>query len=344
MKATIIDVAAKAGVSVATVSRVVNANYPVKEETRKRVLAAIDSLQYVPNLQARELNMKRSSTIGVVVPSLYNMFFAEVIDGIEEHLRQDAYSLLLCCAKNDSRQEAKCIMDLMGRNVCGIIVISPNTENMETNFYDGIAKKLPLVFVNSYVKIPHVSYAANDEAQGTKEALAFLWNLGHRKILFVRGINSDSYRIKEEAYVSFMQEKQVLCPELIVNIGEGNNTSTVDRTAEILAEKIRELKPTAILTSNDLMGVGAVHACKREGKKIPEEISIIGYDNISLSHMIDPKLTTVDQSMQKLGSVAASLLIEKLQSGQAKQVVLEPVLVERETTSRVKKENNDFYE
>ena len=149
MKATIVDVAKKAGVSVATVSRVVNGNYPVRESTRGRVQRAIEALQYVPNLQARELNMQRSTNIGVVVPSLYNMFFSEVIDGIEEYLRCGSYSLLLCCAKNDSGLEAQCINDLMSRNVSGIIVISPNTENIETKFYDRVAKRQPMVFINS---------------------------------------------------------------------------------------------------------------------------------------------------------------------------------------------------
>ena len=126
--ATIVDVAKEAGVSVATVSRVVNGNYPVKPETKVAVSAAIEKLHYVPNVQARELNQRRSTTIGVVVPSLYNMFFAEVIDGIEATVRKDKYSLLLNCAQNDPEQEQACIRALVARNVAGLIVISPNTQ------------------------------------------------------------------------------------------------------------------------------------------------------------------------------------------------------------------------
>lgn len=137
MKATIIDVAAKAGVSVATVSRVVNANYPVKEEIKKKSSCSHRQFAVCPEFAGARTQYEKILYHRGRCAEPLHMFFAEVIDGIEEHLRQDAYSLLLCCAKNDSRQEAKCIMDLMGRNVCGIIVISPNTENMETNFYDG---------------------------------------------------------------------------------------------------------------------------------------------------------------------------------------------------------------
>ena len=140
-KATIVDVAKRAGVSVATVSRVVNANYPVKKETRERVEKAIDELAYVPNVQARELNMRRSSTIGVVLPSLYNMFFAQVVDGIEDYLRQGSYSLLISCAKNDPQQEMRCITALVSRNVSGIIVVSPNTAGIKESFYAQLVRR-----------------------------------------------------------------------------------------------------------------------------------------------------------------------------------------------------------
>ena len=156
-KATIVDVARAAGVSVATVSRVVNGNYPVKSETRERVQAAIEAVQYVPNVQARELNMQRSSTIGVVVPGLYNMFFAEVIDGIEKAVRKEGFTLLLSCAQNDPELEMECIKTLVSRNVSGIIVISPNTQGMRENFYRRLVKRVPLVFINGYRRIPNVS-------------------------------------------------------------------------------------------------------------------------------------------------------------------------------------------
>ena len=168
-KATIVDVAKEAGVSVATVSRVVNGNYPVKPETRERVQSAINALQYVPNVQARELNTRHSSTIGVVVPGLYNMFFAEVIDGIEKSMRRQGYSLLLNCAQNDPELEMECINALVSRSVPGIIVISPNTEGLREEFYRRIVKRVPLVFINGYHRIPNVSYVANDEALGTRQ-------------------------------------------------------------------------------------------------------------------------------------------------------------------------------
>ena len=330
--ATIVDVAKLAEVSVATVSRVVNGNYPVKVETRERVRAAIAALHYVPNVQARELNTRRSSTIGVVVPGLYNMFFAEVIDGIEESVRKDGFSLLLNCAKNDPQQEMNCINTLVSRNVSGIIVISPNTTNIRESFYEELVRRIPLVFINGYHRIANVSYVGNDEKLGSAQALAYLLGMGHKRILFVRGANSDSYTIKEEAYRQFMTEKLQLDESFIVNIGEGNGVDTVDSTMTRLMDIIPKREPTAILCCNDLMGVGALNACKRLGRKVPADISVMGYDNISLSRLVEPKLTTMDQNMFQLGSNAASLLVEKIKGGQSKRITLDNILITREST------------
>lgn len=332
MKATIVDVAERAGVSVATVSRVVNGNYPVRRATRERVEAAIAALAYVPNIQARELNMQTSSSIGVVVPSFENMFFAEVLRGIEDSLRQSAYSLLLACAENDSAQEERCMLDLLSRNVSGVIVVSPNTETMTTNFYETMAQRLPLVLINSYRRVPNVSYVMDDERGGTKMALEHLFRYGHENILFVRGDKGDSYRIKEEVYRSVMQERGTFSPQNIVDVGEGNRLETVDNTMYVLMDLMLTLSATAIFCCNDMMGAGAVNACQRMERSVPGDISVIGFDNTPLSQFLMPKLTTVDQRMTELGTAAAGLMLETIEHGTTRSIVLENRLVERETT------------
>ena len=336
-KATIIDVAKLAGVSVATVSRVVNGNYPVKPDTKKRVNKAIKELKYVPNMQARELNMQKSSSIGVVVPGLYNMFFAEVIDGIESTVQAAGYSLLLSCAQNDPEREKNCISALASRNVAGIIIISPNTSEVEEEFYSDIVARMPCVFINAYRHFSGASYVSNDEAGGTKMALEHFWKLGHRRIMFVRGVNSDSYQVKEEIYAGFMKRNEVFDKKLIVNIGEGNSVSTVDTSAEVLTKVIGTIKPTAIMCCNDLIAVGALNAANSLGLEVPKDLSIMGFDNISLSRFVSPKITTMDQNMKSLGSNAATLLREKIETGLSKRVVLENSLVLRESTGKAKK-------
>ena len=335
--ATIVDVAKEAGVSVATVSRVVNGNYPVKPETKVAVSAAIEKLHYVPNVQARELNQRRSTTIGVVVPSLYNMFFAEVIDGIEEAVRKDKYSLLLNCAQNDPEQEQACIRALVARNVAGLIVISPNTRNMQEEFYRRLAERTPLVFINGYHEVEGASYVSNDEAGGMRTALTSLKKLGHEKILLVRGSHSDSYEVKERVYRNFMAEQGCLDEKMILDIGEGNSVDTVDNTADYLLVRIPEVKPTAICCCNDLMAVGALNACNLLDLDVPKDVSVMGFDNVSLSRYVVPKLTTMDQNMFQLGENAASLVVEKIRYGRSKKIVLGNVLIERESVAEAGK-------
>lgn len=333
---TIIDVAKKAQVSVATVSRVVNGNYPVKDSTRHKVLEAIRDLKYIPNIQARELNTQRSSIIGIIVPSLFNTFFAEVVNGIESFTASSGYSLLLTYTKDNPISEKRCMNELLMRNVSGIINISPNTEKVASDFFDQIAERMPMVFINSYVKRPAISYVNNDEQIGTKIALEYLISLGHKNICFIRGDRSDSYEFKQNAYEEIMKKMHNFREDYILNIGAGNSIETVELTAEKVVETLQEKKEiTAIFSCNDLMGIGAVNGCHRLGIKVPQDMSVMGFDNILLSNFIEPKLTTMDQNMMTLGWTAASLLMEKIanENKTSRQVVLQNTLVLRDTTA-----------
>lgn len=338
MKSTIADVAKKANVSVATVSRVMNDNYPVKEETRKRVLEVIKELKYIPNMQARELTQKKSSTIGVVVPSINNMFFPEVINGIESNLKQSSLSLILACSNNDKEEEKLCINNLLSRNVSGIIIIDPNTNNIKSKFYDNISKQIPLVFVNGHSVSSNISSVTNDEALGTSIALNHLLENNHKDILFVRGKDSYSYDIKERVYTDTMKELNYFNPKNIINIGNGNSGDTVDNTVNIFYNILKKnTSATAVFACNDLMGVGVLNACKKLNIDVPKHLSIIGFDNIDLSKFVEPKLTTIDQNMFLLGTNASTLLLEKIacDNSLSKRIILMTSLIERNTVSSI---------
>ena len=331
MKITIQDVAEKANVSVATVSRVMNGNYPVKAETRETVLKVIKQLNYIPNMQARELTKQKSTTIGVVVPSINNMFFTELVYGIENELKTNSLSIILACTNGDSDEEQKCVNNLISRNVSGIIVAGPGTENIKAKFYDNISHKIPLVFINSEYMDSNISYVSNDEASGAKIALNYLLDNNHKDILFVRGKDSYSYDIKEKIYKEIMAKN--FDSSKIINIGNGNTSDTVDNTMNIFLDILNNSSSTAVFACNDLMAVGVLNACKKLGIKVPNEISIIGYDNIPLSKFVEPKLTTMDQNMFFLGANAAQLLVEKINCDNkfSKRIILNNSLVERET-------------
>ena len=331
MKITIQDVAEKANISVATVSRVMNGNYPVKAETRETVLKVIKELNYIPNMQARELTKQKSTTIGVVVPSINNMFFTELVYGIENELKTNSLSIILACTNGDSDEEQKCVNNLISRNVSGIIVAGPGTENIKAKFYDNISHKIPLVFINSEYMDSNISYVSNDEASGAKIALNYLLDNNHKDILFVRGKDSYSYDIKEKIYKEIMAKN--FDSSKIINIGNGNTSDTVDNTMNIFLDILNNSSSTAVFACNDLMAVGVLNACKKLGIKVPNEISIIGYDNIPLSKFVEPKLTTMDQNMFFLGANAAQLLVEKIDCDNkfSKRIILNNSLVERET-------------
>lgn len=337
MSITIKEVAERADVSVATVSRVINGNYPVKKETKERVLKVIDDLKFVPNMQARELTQKKSTIIGVVVPSLTNMFFPNVVYGIEIELKKHSLSIILMTTSNDKNEEKKCINDLLSRNVSGIIVIDPSTSNIKSKFFHDIAKKLPLVFINGYTSVPNISSVSNDEATGCELALSHLIDNNHKDILFLRGKESYSYDIKEEVYKNMMMEIGNFNPDYIIDVGEGNSIETVDNTTALMMKLLPKLKITSVFTCNDLMAVGVMNSCKKLNINIPKDLSIIGYDNIQLSSLVEPKLTTIDQHMQLLGSKAADLVLDKIAANNeyGVKIILDNTLVERESVTKI---------
>lgn len=337
MKVTILEVAKRANVSVATVSRVTSNNYPVKAETREKVLKVIDELNYIPNMQARELTKQKSTTIGIVVPSINNMFFPEVINGIDSYLKDKSLSILLTCTNNDAHEEKLCINNLISRNVAGIIVIGPTTNNIKSKFYDNISNKTPLVFINSPLVNSNISCISNDESMGAKIALNHLLDNNHKDILFVRGKDSYSYDIKEAVYKKVMKERKNFNFANVINIGNGNSSETVDNTVDIFLELLKTSSATAVFACNDLMAVGILNACKKLNLDVPRDLSIIGYDNIPLSTYVEPKLTTMDQNMFLLGTNAAVLLIEKIESDNtcSRRILLKNTLIERDTVSSI---------
>lgn len=338
MKLTIADVARKCGVSVATVSRVMNGNYPVKAETKAKVLKTIKELNYIPSMQAKEFTKQKSTTIGVIVPSINNMFFTDVVNSIEKYLKEHGYSIILCCSNDNEEDEISSVQNLISRNVSGIIIVTPNTNNVKSGFYDGISNKIPITFINGYNNVSNISSVSNDEKEGALISLNYLLENNHKNILFIRGENSYSYDIKETAYIEFMKNINNFSYENIINIGEGNIIETVDNTTNKLLNILSDRKDiTAIFACNDLMALGVINACKKLNLDVPKDVSIIGYDNILLSKLIEPKLTTIDQNMALLGSNASMLLLEKINCNNefSKRIILNNHIVKRETVCTI---------
>lgn len=339
MPITINDVAKEAGVSITTVSRVLNNNYPVKEETRLRIESAIEKLNYKPNTMARSLITKKSSMIGVIVPGITNLFFPTIVESLDEYMKSKGYSIVLSNTEGEAQKEQKLVEELMGRQVDGIIIIDPTMENLRKGYYDKISKSLPLIIVNGSANSNKCSFVCYDEEVGTIEAFKYLIDLGHEKIAFLRGHKSFSYDIKQKIYQDIIEQEK-LHYERIVNVGKGNSIEVVERTQCRIEELLMsEERPTAVFACNDLMAVGVMNTCNKLGIKVPEQLSIIGFDNTLLASITQPKLTTVDLHMKEIGCRAAVELLDIIESHtkSRKKIILDTSLVIRESCGSIKK-------
>lgn len=338
MKVNINDVAKEANVSASTVSRVINNNYPVKKETRKRVEKAIEELNFNPNMLARALINQNTKTIGVLTPSINNLFFPTVIKAIENVLRINGYLTFLCDTNDQVLEEVAYVKSLMGRQVDGIIVIDPKTENMKNGFYENISIDLPLVCINGYNKNINCSFVLNDEVSGAKQAMQYLIDLGHKNIIFVRGEKSYSYDLKEEVYKEMLTKNMIIENKEIINIGEGNSNETVENTMNIICKNFKNIKlPIAVFACNDFMAFGVMNACKKMGYQVPTDVSVIGFDNIAISNLVEPKLTTVDQNMYSLGENASKVLLDIIENNNKKlqRIRLSTKLIIRDSCAKI---------
>ena len=296
--------------SITTVSRVLNNNYPVKKETREKIEKVIEKLNYRPNAMARSLITKRTSTIGIVVPGITNLFFPTIVECIGKYIENFGYSLYLSSTSGDCYCEEKLIDSMISKQVDGIIVIDPALENLKSGFYNKISEIIPTVIINASAQMSKCNFVCYNEEVGAKEAFSYLLELGHKRIAFIRGNKSLSYDIKEKIYTDMLKEKGFEYKK-ILNVGEGNSIEVVEKSQkgiELLLSS--DNPPTAIFACNDLMAVGVINTCGKLKIKIPEELSIVGFDNTLLSEITNPKLTSVDQNIKDIAYRAADELID----------------------------------
>lgn len=338
MKVTINEVARESGVSITTVSRVLNNNYPVKKETREKIEKAIEKLNYRPNAMARSLITKRTSTIGIVVPGITNLFFPTIVESIGDYIKNFGYSIYLSSTGGDCNCEQELIDNMISKQVDGIVVMDPTEENLENEFYSKISEVIPIVIINASAQMCRCNFVCYNEEVGTKEAFSYLLGLGHKRIAFIRGKKSLSYEIKEKIYKD-MIKTNALKYKKILNVGEGNSIEVVEKSQkEIESLLCSEDPPTAIFACNDLMAVGVINTCSKLKIKIPEELSVIGFDNTLISEITNPKLTTVDQNMKDIAYRAADELIDIIEKGTniRKNVLIDTRLIKRESCGSAK--------
>ncbi|WP_077619104.1 catabolite control protein A [Bacillus sinesaloumensis] len=326
MNVTIYDVAREANVSMATVSRVVNGNPNVKPTTRKKVLEAIDRLGYRPNAVARGLASKKTTTVGVIIPDISNIFYSELARGIEDIATMYKYNIILSNSDQNKDKEFHLLNTMLGKQVDGIVFMSGNITKEHVEEFD--KSPAPIVLAGSVESTNTVPSVTIDVEQAAYDAVTELAERGHKKIAYISGplnepVNGEKKlagfkRAIEDAGLSYNEEYVI----------EGDYT--YDSGIEGF-EKIHELadKPTAIFVGTDEMALGVIHSAQDLGYSIPNDLEVIGFDNTRLALMVRPQLTSVVQPMYDIGAVAMRLLTKLMNKENVdEQIVVLPHRIE----------------
>ena len=321
MSVTIKEVAKKAGVSTATVSRVLNNVGPVDEETRRRVLEVAKKLHYTPNAMGRSLSTRRTDAIGLVLPDLYGEFFSEVIRGADQTAQQHRYHLLVS-SSHTTRLALEGALQVMRGRVDGLIIMSPHLD--VHTLRDNLSKTVPVVLLNCHVADNSFDSFNVDNFAGARQMVRHLIAHGHRRIAIIKGTekNLDAEE-RLRGYREALRMEQVEPHEDFEIGGDFSEASGYDAVPKILTQAYR---PTAIFAANDSMALGALSALREIGVTVPEEMALAGFDDIPMARYLSPALSTVHVAISDLGALAVQKLVQALEqkNGHVKQHALVP--------------------
>jgi LacI family repressor for deo operon, udp, cdd, tsx, nupC, and nupG len=328
---TIREVAGAAGTSVATVSRALQRPHVVAPETLRRVLAVIEKLGYTPNAQPKILRTARTNIVVALVPDIANPFFSEIIRGIEQVAHQHGYSVLLADTQYSRARETAYAQLVSTKQADGIITLLPHLPDVAAG------RPIPLVNACEYFKDDSVTKVLVDNTTAAQEATAYLIALGHREIAFVSGPMTTAICVDRDSghEMALVAAGLTRNPQLTV-IGDFSIESGIRTVERLLADNEQV---TAIFCANDEMAMGAMKAVRNQGLRVPDDVSVIGFDDIRYARYTDPPLTTVAQPKKDLGREAMTLLIEILQNpgSPPRRRVLPTQLVVRGSTAKANK-------
>jgi LacI family transcriptional regulator len=323
---TIRNVAKKSGVSTTTVSHVLNGTRFVSPDVKKRVLTAIQELDYQPNSLARSLRKKETQSLGLILPDSTNQYFAEIQSGVEKAAYEQGYSVILCNTGGDQNKENLYVNILRYKRMDGILFISAGSETKVL-----LEEKIPLILIDRDMPDLEVDTVMADNFQGGYLATQYLIRLGHKRIGCItgpEGIISSGRRIA--GYRSALEEAGFAFDPQLICAGDFHAASGKIATSRLLN---LPKPPTAIFTFNDLMAVGAIQAAVDLKRVIPRDLALVGFDDIELASYIQPPLTTIRQPKQEMGLLAVEMLINRIHDHTLpiKKVTLPVSLIKRES-------------
>ena len=322
MAITIRDVARQAKVSVATVSRVLNASAPVREGTRTRVIDVARALQFSPNGAARTLKRRQASALGVILPDLYGEFFSELLRGIDNEAQRAGHALLVSSSHHDAHGVSVAVRAMRGR-ADGLLVMAPEVSS--ASLADALPDGLPTVLLNAPPIKGATATVTVDNMGGTRAVVRHLARLGHKQVAFVCGParNADA-AARLRGFRAAMRAARLEVHDRFVVRGDFTEEGGWTAASELI--KQRGPRPTALFAANDAMAVGALLALHEAGVDIPRDMSVVGFDDIPIARYVTPSLTTVRVAIDVLGARAAALLFQALANPLARGAVHREVI------------------
>ncbi len=334
-KVTIYDIAKRTGLSVATISRVLNNSDDVKRETKEYVNKVIKEMNYVPNAIARSLKNKKTSSIGILVYAIDSPFFSELIASIEDFFTNKDYHILLATISGSAKSEIDLLNFLVKKEVEGIMLLGSYNDKNIYEELERISKKIPIILVGDYIDLETIYSVNSDNLEGAYKAVKYLIDLGHRDIGILTGYKGQ-YDSEErlKGYKKALLEAGIEFNPNYVFPGD----YSVEKCQNGIVQFIeRNSKITALFAVSDMMAIGAMTGLLQHDYKVPDDISIMGFDNIKNASFVYPSLSTVDQRIKVLGRLAASLMIEALNSEKSypQRVINKTNLIIRDSTGYV---------
>lgn len=330
---TIKDVAKTAGVSYSTVSRALSGSPEISEETRERILEICKQMHYTPNTVARAMVMKSTKLLGLILTGINNPFMSELSYHIDRQARARGYNIILCNSSRDIEQERELFELMIGRQVDGVILLPAGPESYQS--LQPFFSRLPTVFVGENLRDAQESYVSVDNFRGTYMGVEYLYKLGHRDILyFGKRQGSTTHQLRCDGYAAACQDLG-LKPQYCNNTFSNTSIKYGYQLAKQLL--VQERKFTAIFASTDTNALGIMQAAEEMDLQIPQDFSLLGFDNIRDSGLPRIELTTIEQPMKMLASVAVHTLLEKVQNELAGYThrILTPTLIERSSCRQI---------
>ena len=326
--ATIKDVAAAAGVSTATVSRLLASKSNFSPEVRERVLAAVKDLNYRPNRAARTLRSQKSNVIGLIVSDIQNPFFTSVTRAVEDMASEQKLSVFLCNTDENPQKEAMYLEHLRDENVAGVI-LSPTLQTSES-FYTAVTTDVPMVVIDRRVRDAEVDTVLIDNIDAAYRIVEHLIADGRRRIAAIFGIGSSTGRERREGYARALKDHDLKSPPEMVVYVDARADEGYKAASKLLS--LSE-PPDAILTSNGLLSLGAYRALRDHKIKIPDQIGFASFDETVWTPLVEPPITVIEQPTYEIGQVAAELLFKRFEEPDrpSRQVMLKGKLIVRES-------------